>query len=344
MTKQRKRLPYVLREVARGRVFWYFRKGKGKRVRLPGRYGSPEFMAAYDEAISLPTVAQKKTKRAPETLGWLIDQYVSSPEFGEMKRSTRAVKSSFLKKIAEESGHHPLDAINSSTIRGGRDKRAHTPSAANNFLKHLSAMYRWAIENEAITSVTTNPTRDVPRLKIKSEGHHTWTPEEIEQYRARWPLGTRERLALEVLAFTGLRRGDVCRVGPAHVKNKILSIKTEKYGVEVHLPILPALQEAIDATPHGSTFITTAKGLPYVKESFGNWFGECCAAAGVPGRAHGMRKAAATLAAENGATDSQLKAIFGWTTDEMPTLYTRKASRKKMAGEAIKTLERTPNT
>lgn len=29
---------------------------------------------------------------------------------------------------------------------------------------------------------------------------------------------------------------------------------------------------------------------------------------------HGLRKAGATIAADNGATDEQLMAIFGWTT------------------------------
>jgi len=29
--------------------------------------------------------------------------------------------------------------------------------------------------------------------------------------------------------------------------------------------------------------------------------------------AHGLRKAGATIAAENGATDQQLMAMFGWT-------------------------------
>ncbi|KZK97895.1 site-specific tyrosine recombinase XerC [Pseudovibrio sp. Ad5] len=340
MRQKRKRLPYILREVGRGKVFWYFRRGKGPRSRLPGEYGSEEFMEAYTAALNGADAPPKK-KREENTLGWLIDQYLSSPEFSSLKESTQAVKTSFLNNIAKESGHHPLEAIDASTIQGGRDKRASTPGAANNFLKHMSAMYKWAISDKNIP-ITKNPTRDVPRLRNKSDGHHTWMPEEVEQYRNRWPLGTRERLALEVLAFTGLRRGDVCRVGPAHVKDGVISFSTEKGEVEIHLPILPPLQEAIDATPHGVSYIGKEDQTPYTKESFGNWFRECCVAAGVPGRAHGMRKAAATLAAENGATDSQLKAIFGWTTDDMPSLYTRKANRKKMAEEAIKTLQRNP--
>ena len=53
---------------------------------------------------------------------------------------------------------------------------------------------------------------------------------------------------------------------------------------------------------------------------------------------HGLRKAGATIAADNGATDSQLMAIFGWTTTKQTTLYTKKADRKRLAGEAIRKL------
>lgn len=55
---------------------------------------------------------------------------------------------------------------------------------------------------------------------------------------------------------------------------------------------------------------------------------------------HGLRKAGATIAADNdnGATGSQLMAIFGWTTKKQTTLYTKKADRKRLAGETIRKL------
>src|SRR5262245_65368137 len=84
------------------------------------------------------------------------------------------------------------------------------------------------------------------------------------------------------------------------------------------------LAETLAAGPCGDlTFIVGERGQPLTKESFGNAFREACCAAGVPGSAHGVRKIAATTAANNGATTSQLKALFAWTSDAMPTLYTR---------------------
>jgi integrase len=70
------------------------------------------------------------------------------------------------------------------------------------------------------------------------------------------------------------------------------------------------------------------------KESFGNAFRDACRAAGVPGSAHGVRKIAATTAANNGATTSQLKALFGWRTDSMPAIYTKNADRERLGREA----------
>jgi len=58
------------------------------------------------------------------------------------------------------------------------------------------------------------------------------------------------------------------------------------------------------------------------KPAFGAAFSKAARAAGVDKTAHGIRKTAAARAANAGATVAQLKAIFGWTSDAMPTLYT----------------------
>jgi hypothetical protein len=75
----------------------------------------------------------------------------------------------------------------------------------------------------------------------------------------------------------------------------------------VYPPLLPVLAATIAASKTGDlTFLVTERGTPFVKESFGNWFRDACREAGCPGSAHGLRKAGATRAAENGATVHQL--------------------------------------
>jgi hypothetical protein len=78
------------------------------------------------------------------------------------------------------------------------------------------------------------------------------------------------------------------------------------------------------------------------KESVGNFFKDCCVAAGVLDKSgHGVRKAAATEAAENEATHAQLNSIFGWVGHQQASLYTESANRKRLAAGAIAKLSRT---
>src|SRR5262249_7955443 len=105
--------------------------------------------------------------------------------------------------------------------------------------------------------------------------------------------------------------------------------------VEVPIPILPVLARTLAAGPTGDlTFICGAGGRPFTKESFGNAFSEAARKAGVKKSAHGVRKIAATRCADNGATEHQLMAIFGWKSPAMAQVYTRGANRRRLAREA----------
>lgn len=182
------------------------------------------------------------------------------------------------------------------------------------------------------------PTIGVKLLKGKNtDGFHTWTTEEIARFEQRWPIGTRERLAMDLLLYTGLARGDVVRLGRQHVRDGVITFRMEKDrgdGV-VYPPVLPVLAKTIAASDTGDlTFLVTNRGAPFTKESFGNWFRQACREAGCPGSAHGLRKAGATRAAENGATVNQLMALFGWKTEKMALYYSRKADRKRLAATA----------
>src|SRR5262249_11090136 len=153
------------------------------------------------------------------------------------------------------------------------------------------------------------PVRDVRRIRYASEGFHTWSVEEVKQFIKRHPVGTKAYLALCLLLFLGVRRGDVVKLGPSQITNGVLSMvprKTRYRRLEPsHKPVLPILAEAIEAGPCGTkAFLETEFGKPFTHGGFGNWFADRCVEAKVPGRAHGLRKAGATIAAENGATSA----------------------------------------
>jgi integrase len=112
--------------------------------------------------------------------------------------------------------------------------------------------------------------------------------------------------------------------------------------VTIEIPILANHQRVIDASPTGDlTFLGSERGRPFAVSAFGNWFRVKCDRAGLPQcSAHGLRKAGASIAAENGATEHQLMAIFGWATSKEAERYTKTAKRKKMAGDAMTLLVR----
>jgi integrase len=192
--------------------------------------------------------------------------------------------------------------------------------------------------------IKTDPTVGVDNPpRPQSDGFAPWPEDDIATYESRWPIGTRQRVWLDVLIYTGLRRGDAVRFGRQHVRNGVGTIKTEKTDTEVTLPILPVLAETLKVGPCGDlTFIAGESGRPLTKESFGNLFRKACRDAGLPNRsAHGLRKAAATRAANAGATVAELEAIFGWQGGTMAALYTRAADRRRLAQGAMHKLART---
>jgi integrase len=205
----------------------------------------------------------------------------------------------------------------------------------------MRGLFRWALEAD---HVKVDPTHGVGNPKrTAGGGFPVWSEEDVDRYEAKWAIGTKERVWLAVLLYTGLRRGDAVAVGKQHVRDGEIVIRTEKSGnrVEVTIPVLPSLKAVLDAGPTGDlAFIVGERGEPLTKESFGNYFREACRKAGVNKSAHGVRKIGATRAANNGATVAELEAIFGWSGGGMASLYTKAADRKRLSRGAVTKLEK----
>ena len=140
-------------------------------------------------------------------------------------------------------------------------------------------------------------------------------------------------------------------VGPLTITHEI-ALGQQKTDEEVSgLLILPQLQAAIDAIPADNlTFIVAKKGKPLTKESFGNWFHECCIEAGLnpeivdaSGRSkglasHGLRKRIAERLAHLGCGDEWIAAVLGHKDTRQVKVYTKGANRRLMARSALTTL------
>jgi integrase len=184
------------------------------------------------------------------------------------------------------------------------------------------------MENEHVNS---NPTEGVAFVERPTgEGFAPWDESDVELFERCWPVGTRERLVFDLFQFTGLRRGDVARLGRQHVRDGVISLDTEKTGVRVSIPLVAQLAHSIANSPTGDLAFVQMR-----KESLGNFFRDACRAAGISKSAHGLRKLAATRLANAGASVSELQAWFAWTDSRMPSHYTRSADRQKLAKSAL---------
>ena len=349
----RPRPPHLHRETNRhGNVVWYVREGKGARIRIKHAYGTPEFEKAYQAALlAKPPLGPGKGARG--TLGWLFQLYRQTTAWTDLAQSTRYKREKIMMKVLATAEHQPVSAINEAAVIAGRERRAATPASAQAFIDTLHGLFKWAVSMKLAAS---DPTRNV-KIKTKSKrkgGYPPWTDEDMAKFEARWPRGTRQRVIFDILAYTGLRIGDVATLGRQHLKQRtivlggqpvrrtVISIDSEKTGMRVELPLLPQLEATLEAGPTGDlAFIVTRRGTPWTKGALGTEFVAAARAAGVVGKsAHGMRKAAATRAAENGATERELEAIFGWSGGRMATLYTKSANRGRLAAGAIGKLDR----
>jgi integrase len=336
-----------------GNVRLYFRRKGQAKVRLRDPPGSEEFMKAYRgllERTAQPTRPGEHLPKEKTTLSWLIKSYLGSAEFGRLDDRTRRVRRQLLDNLCQEPitagssitiGSLPYASMPTSKVRLLRDRKPEAPETGNARVKALRRVFAHALENDL---AERNPAKDVPYIKTGSQGFHSWSIDEVKQYEAFYPKGSKARLALGLLLFTGQRRADVVTFGRQHIRNNWLTLTQSKNRrnkpVTLSIPIVAELQELIDATPSDHlTFLTTKFGKSFTSNGFGNRFRKWCDEAGLPYcSAHGLRKAGAAIAAEHGATETQLMAIFGWKTMKEAERYTRAARQKVLAGSAMRLL------
>ena len=143
-------------------------------------------------------------------------------------------------------------------------------------MKGLRALFKFALEEELADA---DPTIGVKSIPHQTEGHHTWTSEEIAQFEACHPIGTKARLAMALMLYTACRRGDVIRLGPQHIQDGRLNYRQMKNRKrkpnDLSIPVHDDLRRIIDETSRKHmTFLVTEYGKPFSVAGFGNWFRE----------------------------------------------------------------------
>ncbi|KZL18356.1 Tyrosine recombinase XerC [Pseudovibrio sp. Ad37] len=340
-----------------GNVRRYFRKDRqSRRIRLreePGTQAYLDEIARAQLGLSQPAPQSKgkpkKTIRKIQgTFGWLAEEYLSrvAPTFAkstiDQKRRTLTAIGDETCLSASGSALRDMDyrGLSKAHVIKLRDQKVRTPEAANHRVKALSALFEWACNEAEIAEL--NPAHGVKKFKSSSTGHHTWTHDEMGQFTAHHKPGTKAHLCYTIIRFTGLRISDVSRLGPKHIYTdqetglqhfKIAPMKNENNTATViDMPVLPPLAAAIKDMDSQNTFIETTWGKQYSIKGLGNRFSSWSDQAGLPHcSAHGIRKADAVIAAEQGATAHELLSMFGWEKLSTAEIYTKKANTKKLS-------------
>ncbi|NBW12654.1 MAG: hypothetical protein EBR82_31985 [Caulobacteraceae bacterium] len=335
-------LPYLHRYRDRhGKVRFYLRRPGHKRIPLRSRPGSAAFLAEYRAAMAdaAPQSPASARRMAAGSLDALAASYYCSAAFTALGASTRATYRRIIERLRAEHGHRLVTDLTPQVIRRLMDRRAEAhPAAANHMLRMFRLLMRHAIETG---TRDTDPTMGVRRVAHRSAGIATWTEADIAAYETRHPIGTRARLALALLLYTGQRRSDVVRMGRQHLRDGALSVRQVKTGAELLLPIHSTLAAELAHVPAGQmVFLHTeqrGRSAPFTAAGFYNTFSRWCEEAGLPpGRSpHGLRKACARRLAEAGCSAHQIAAITGHKTLAEVERYTRAADQAKMAEAAF---------
>lgn len=378
-------LPYLSLEPDRHDNVRLYVRRNGKRIRLHVEPGHPDFARTYDAAVTslgeppskrpaLDTVAVRVWPKS--TFGWLANQYFASKGEGgflDLDEESRRAKRNMIELCLEiphsDTDRDPMGNCPLKHLSAQKMKRmieaVDGKGARTNRRKHLSALCSWAV-NETPALLPSNPIRDIKAgRRVKGAGFYTWVIPDVQQFlhyhRATNTVRSRKAiLALGLLLFAGTRRQDMVSLGkqncrgttPGVLGNVIRYVPKKTIRVRRDVsqkPMLPILRQIITESADiigDMTFLVTEYGKPFTEAGFGNWFRDRCDEAGLPNcTAHGLKKAGATIAAENGATTRQLMAMFDWDSPSMAEVYTRAAEQRRLAGEAMLliSLDRTEN-
>jgi integrase len=223
-------------------------------------------------------VGTRKYRNLAKPKSAALAEYFGSQAFRSLTGGTPAYRRAILEKFRGVHGHLPLQSLPREFVIALLDTMG--PHEAKNWLTAFRHFAKWAEERKQLRA---DPTLGVQVRRPKSDGFHTWTEDEIAQFEAHWPIGSKPRLALALGLFTAQRRGDVIRLGRQHIRDGVLTVRQQKTGASLAIPVHPDLQRVIDATPCGHlTLLVTVTGKSYRPDDFSEMFRKWCDDAQMP--------------------------------------------------------------
>jgi len=336
-------LKYVTWEtLPSGQIRYRFRKN-GTKVTLTGSPGTPEFHAHYAELL------KGKPKAEDPLLGsisWLVTLYLENLQArvtaGLASPLTYKGHNHHLAKLVAEYGEKNVNMPRGKLIEF-RDRFTSTPGAADNLMKSVSALYKWAIQRDLVS--IDNPTRGIHRLNRSSSGFVPWVLEDFAAYFGKHVSPSIAHTALMLAIGTTARRSDMIQIGADHEFQRdgrtwLRWTQAKKPNRVVELPMSQSLLEAtrpLRQTP----YLITAYGRPFTINGFGEKFRSWCDEANISKSLHGVRKGVSSLLPSHGTTSLELDVLLGHEMNSEETkVYIAVAERSALAVSVIDRLDK----
>ncbi len=328
---------------ASGRTRYQFRRRGFARYyfqTLPWTEAFEREYAACMAGTIAPKIQSGADKTRPGSLGALIVLYYDSKAYKTLKDSTKGVYRRLLEKLRSEHGNKSVAGIQRKHIEALVNSKAETPHAADRLLKMWRLLMDLAVANGWRPD---NPTIGIKFINAQSDGWHTWTEEEVQTFEATHPPGSKARLAMTLMLYTGQRLSDAIVMGRQHVRDGMISVAQQKTTTRLRIEIHPALAAELARVPSDQmTFLQTQYGRPYTAKGFPQRMRKWCDAAGLSEcTSHGLRKLMAVRLAEVGCSAPEIASITGHKSLQEVQRYIKAADQKRLMQSAMRRLQAT---
>jgi integrase len=333
------RLKGIFTVRAKGKIYRYAWRGG---PRLPGEPGSPEFMAAYSEAI--------ESGRAPDASRFraLVVSYKKSRDYAKLADSTKRQWDRWLDRISDHFGslriaHFDMTSKIKPIIRRWRDDWGNTPRTADYGMQVLSRVLSHAVEHGKLAS---NPCEGIKALYKSDRSEIIWTEADIVRFKSANGCPKELADAVDLAACTGLRRGDLLRLSWTHVNDVSIVMTTGKsrHRREVLIPLYGELRSLLARIPkRATTVLTNTRGRPWTANGFNTAFQRAKERAAIGGELHfhDLRGTAATTFYKANLAVREIAEIMGWEEEHVARIIRKYVGRNAATKSLIARIDRT---
>jgi integrase len=328
------KLPFIVRQVSKGREYFYFRRG-GTYRKVPNPT-HPTFGATYKKLLAM-WAGNEPEAEIPGSFGELVRDYRASPDFLNLKPKTRYEYGRHLDQMKDLWRELPIKRLTRAAVKAYQASFGDKRRTADVAIQVLRKLLSFALD---LGRIAVNPALRPGRL-AKSVPHKPWTDAHVKQFQEANADDEEMLTVLDLGRFTGQRRGDLCKMTQHDYDGRAVAAVQEKTGEKVWIPAHRDLKARLDSRGKRFMLLMTKTGKAFKPTRLSHLFHDAVLRANLNGLTlHGLRTTAATNLAEVGCSDSEIQAITGHTTASMVAHYRKQADKKKQAGAAIRKLER----